>query len=90
MPTNTSVNATPSDHQGELLIAALAHSSHRVPGAKGRTLDIMARRQWVKEHTSTGRLASTVRDYPGFTHFRLTHLGVNAARRVQALRDGRP
>ncbi|MEU6756064.1 hypothetical protein [Streptomyces sp. NPDC046685] len=88
MGTKTSVNTTPTDYQAGLLLAALDDEHHRIPSnANGRTLDLMCRRQWVREYTATGRIASTVRNYPGFTHFRLTHHGVNAAHRVRALRD---
>ncbi|MEV7512120.1 hypothetical protein AB0O57_29605 [Streptomyces sp. NPDC091201] len=85
MPTNTSVNAAPSDHQGALLLAALAHSTHRVPGATGRTYGIMVRRGWVKEYTAAGKLAGPARllGYTGFTHFRLTDRGIIAAQRFR-------
>ncbi|MDH6629374.1 hypothetical protein M2271_007210 [Streptomyces sp. LBL] len=88
MGTKTGINTVPTDYQAGLLLAALDAERHRIPGdANGRTLDLFYARQWVKEYTAIGRLASTVRDYPGFTHFRLTHHGINAARRVRALRD---
>ncbi|MFD9190321.1 hypothetical protein ACFWCA_19085 [Streptomyces phaeochromogenes] len=85
MATKTGISTVPTKPQANLLIAALGAENHRVPStATGRTLDIMLRRQWVKEYTANGRLASTVRDYPGFTHFRLTHHGVNAANKAKA------
>ncbi|MER5222906.1 hypothetical protein [Streptomyces flaveus] len=88
MGTKTGINTIPTDYQAALLLAALDDEHHRIPrDANGRTLDLMYARQWVKEYTATGKLAAAVRDYPGFTHFRLTHHGINAARRVKALRD---
>ncbi|PNG17016.1 hypothetical protein [Streptomyces cahuitamycinicus] len=87
MATKTGIDTVPTKPQADLLIAALDAENHRIPStATGRTLDIMLRRQWVKEYTANGRLASTVRDYPGFTHFRLTHHGVNAAKKARAAR----
>ncbi|MFI7415272.1 hypothetical protein ACIBU0_42230 [Streptomyces sp. NPDC049627] len=87
MATKTGINTVPTRPQADLLIVALGAPNHRIPStATGRTLDIMLRRQWIREYTSDGRLASTVRDYPGFTHFRLTHHGVNAAKKARAAR----
>jgi hypothetical protein len=87
MGAKTGIDTVPTDYQAGLLLAALDDEHHRIPGdAKGRTLDLFYARQWVREYTATGKLASTVRDYPGFTHFRLTHHGVNAAKKARAAR----
>lgn len=89
MGTKTGWNTTPTDRQADLLIAALDAENHRIPSAaKGRTLDLMYARQWVKEYAFDGRLAGPARraGYQGFTHFRLTHHGVNAAKKARAAR----
>ncbi|MFC9280914.1 hypothetical protein [Streptomyces collinus] len=88
MGTKTGIDTVPSDYQAGLLLAALADDRHRIPSnAKGRTLDIMVSRQWVREYTADGRRAAAVPNYSGFTHFRLTHHGINAARKVKAQRE---
>lgn len=88
MTSKTNVDAHPTPYQSELLRAALADEKHRIPSdANGRTLDLMLGRRWISEYTADGRLAATVRDYPGFTHFRLSHIGVNAARTAKAFHD---
>ena len=85
MAAKTDISTIPTDYQTQLLLAALADEEHRIPSdARGATLDIMYSRQWIKEYTADGRLASAVRNYPGFTHFRLTHHGVNAANKAKA------
>lgn len=88
MGTKTGIETVPSAYQAGLLLAALADDRRRIPSdAKGRTLDIMLSRQWVREYTADGRRAAAVPNYPGFTHFRLTHHGINAARKVKAQRE---
>lgn len=84
MATSTSWNATPTDYQGKLLLAALVDSAHRIPSnAKGRTLDLMHARQWLLQFRSDDtHLDLGTRHTPG-THFRLTHHGVNAAKRFK-------
>ncbi|MFE0063262.1 hypothetical protein [Streptomyces sp. NPDC059003] len=69
-------DATPTDYQTRLLLAALADTQHRIPSdAKRRTLKIMADRQWVRPR----RLALIE---GGIADWRLTHHGVNAANRA--------
>ncbi|MGA5127781.1 hypothetical protein ACPCAG_31325 [Streptomyces pseudogriseolus] len=88
MGTKTGIDTVPSTYQAGLLLAALADDRRRIPSdAKGRTLDIMLSRQWVREYTADGRRAAAVPNYPGFTHFRLTHHGINAARKVKAQQE---
>ncbi|MET8717426.1 hypothetical protein ABZV52_30120 [Streptomyces sp. NPDC004735] len=89
MDSNTNI-ARPTPYQAKLLLAALADNEHRIPSdANGRTLDLFLGRRWVEEYTADGRLAAGVRDYSGFTHFRLSRSGVNTAKRAQAHHDFR-
>lgn len=79
--TRAALDATPTDYQARLLLAALDDSQHRVPSdAKTRTLDIMDLRQWVRpvlRDRSGPSIPSNVR------HWTLTHHGVNAANRAR-------
>ncbi|MEU1076523.1 MULTISPECIES: hypothetical protein [unclassified Streptomyces] len=84
--TDTSTNVTPSPYQGELLIAALTDRAHRLPpDAKAATLDLMRRRQWIREHRADGRFLGTGTEPTGPTHFRLSHAGVRMAKRHQRI-----
>ncbi|MDI3101980.1 hypothetical protein QJ054_33640 [Streptomyces sp. AN-3] len=81
--TRAAWDATPTDYQARLLLAALADPQHRIPSdARKRTLEIMSgRHEWVQERRLTSTLAfaeSNVRDWV------LTHHGVNAANKVKA------
>ncbi|MFF8696309.1 hypothetical protein ACF08W_29260 [Streptomyces sp. NPDC015144] len=74
--TRAAWDATPTDYQGRLLLAALAVSQHRIPSdAKKRTVGIMLERQWIR----TRQLATQ----PGGVDHVLTHHGVNAAQKVR-------
>ncbi|MCQ1580401.1 hypothetical protein [Streptomyces parvus] len=82
--TDISANATRSPYQRELLITALEDSAHRLPtDAKSTTLDLMRRRQWIREHRADGRLLGTGTSCTGPTHFRLSPLGVRTAKKYQ-------
>lgn len=84
--TDISANASPSPYQRDLLIAALQDHARRLPAdAKGATLDLMRRRQWIREHRADGRLLGTSTGHTGFTHFRLSHLGIRTARKYQRI-----
>jgi hypothetical protein len=84
--TNISTNATPSPYQRQLLITALQDHAHRLPtDAKGTTLDLMRRRQWIREHRADGRLLGTGTGYTGLTHFRLSQLGIRTAKKYQRI-----
>ncbi|MFH0245966.1 hypothetical protein ACGRHY_26930 [Streptomyces sp. HK10] len=84
--TDTSTNVTPSPYQAELLMAALKDRAHRLPtDAKATTLDLMLRRQWIREHRADGRLLGADTDSTGPTHFRLSHAGVRTAKRHQQI-----
>ncbi|MGY1502986.1 hypothetical protein ACW4TU_41530 [Streptomyces sp. QTS52] len=70
--TRAAWDATPTDYQARLLLAALAASQHRIPSdAKSRTVGIMLERQWIR----TRQLVTQ----PGGKDHVLTHHGVNAA-----------
>ncbi|MFI2378258.1 hypothetical protein ACH5AO_24835 [Streptomyces sp. NPDC018964] len=88
MGTKTSRDATPTAYQSRLLLAALRDSRHRLPsGARRVTTEVMRRRQWVREYGADGRPLDPRRPERGRaagSHFRLTHHGVNAARRAEA------
>ncbi|MEU6290395.1 hypothetical protein K388_05832 [Streptomyces sp. KhCrAH-43] len=85
--TDTATNITPSPYQTELLLAALKDRAHRLPSdAKAATLDLMLRRQWIREHRADGRLLGTGTEPTrpaGPTHFRLSHAGVRTAKSHQ-------
>ncbi|MFI6277997.1 hypothetical protein [Streptomyces sp. NPDC050988] len=84
--TDISTTATPSPYQRELLIAALQDHTNRMPtDAKGTTIDLMRRRQWIREHRADGRLLGTGTGYTGLTHFRLSHLGIRTAKKYQRI-----
>ncbi|CAM5238213.1 hypothetical protein [Streptomyces griseomycini] len=88
MATKTGIDTVPTDYQARLLLAALADPQHRIPSdARGRTLDIMLSRQWIRPRRLTSSLAfvkSGVRDWV------LTHHGVNAANKVKAAQGSGP
>ncbi|MFF7953653.1 hypothetical protein [Streptomyces griseorubiginosus] len=75
------LDATPTNYQARLLLAALDDCQRRVPSdAKTRTLHIMDLRQWVRpvlRDRSGPSIPSNVR------HWMLTHHGVNAANRAR-------
>jgi hypothetical protein len=85
--TTTSTDVTPSPYQTELLMAALRDRAHRLPSdAKAPTLDVMLRRQWIREHRADGRLLRTGAEPmvpAGPTHYHLSHTGVRTAKRHQ-------
>lgn len=84
--TDISTNATPSPYQREVLIAALQNHARRLPSdVNGTTLDVMRRRQWIREHRADGRLLGTGTSHTGFTHFRLSHLGIRTAKKYQRI-----
>jgi hypothetical protein len=84
--TDTSTSATPTRYQRELLLAALDNRVHRLPhDARVETLDLMRCRQWIREHRADGHVLGTEAEYSGATHFRLTHLGVQLARKYQLI-----
>ncbi|GHH22469.1 hypothetical protein [Streptomyces lanatus] len=80
--TRAAWDATPTDYQARLLLAALDDSQHRIPSdAKTRTLEIMAgNREWIRAHRLTSTLAAVE---SGAKDYVLTHHGVNAANRVR-------
>jgi hypothetical protein len=92
MGTKTSRDAVPTAYQVRLLLAALGDPRHRLPsGVRRATADVMRRRQWVTEYGADGRPVDPGRP-PGarapLSRFRLTHHGVNAARRAREARTG--
>ncbi|MFK0159074.1 hypothetical protein ACIQVK_44270 [Streptomyces sp. NPDC090493] len=80
--TRAAWDATPTDYQARLLLAALDDSQHRIPSdAKKRTLEIMSgRHEWVRARRLTSTLAAVESDA---TEYVLTHHGVNAANRAR-------
>ncbi|MDQ0784837.1 hypothetical protein [Streptomyces sp. B3I8] len=92
MGTKTSRDAVPTAYQSRLLLAALNDPRHRLPsGVRRATTDVMRRRQWVREYGVDGRPVDDGR-LPGagapLSRFRLTHHGVNAARRARQAQAG--
>ncbi|TWF74033.1 hypothetical protein FHX78_1265 [Streptomyces capillispiralis] len=94
MGTKTSRDATPTAYQCRLLLAALKDSRHQLPStARSVTTDVMRRRQWVREYGADGRPLDPRRsdgERAAGSRFRLTHHGVNAARRAEAAVTSRP
>ncbi|MGW4087021.1 hypothetical protein ACWEGS_28715 [Streptomyces sp. NPDC004822] len=74
-------DATPTDYQARLLLAALDDSQRRIPSdAKTHTMGIMLEREWVQARRLTSSLAFVESDAKVYV---LTHHGVNAAQRVR-------
>ena len=79
--TRAAWDATPTDYQTRLLLAALDDSQHRIPSdAKSRTVGIMLKREWVQARRLTSTLAFAE---SGAKVYVLTHHGVNAAQRAR-------
>ncbi|WP_331726061.1 hypothetical protein [Streptomyces sp. NBC_00470] len=84
MGTKTGRDTVPSSYQAQLLRDALTDAKHRLPtDARRSALNVMRRRRWIVEYTPGSSRAAT-RGGSGFTRFRLSHHGVNAARRLRA------